>query len=240
MTTPIPHFASNETQHDNATIDLLLRRRSLVASKHSDPGPNKEELELILRCATRVPDHAKLTPWRIQVVQGEARANLGERFAQIYQQENPDATEEKLEKERQRPLRSPLVLIVSTRIKSERIPRWEQILSGGAVCQNILIAATALGYASQWLSEWVNFSAAIKAYLDIPTSDKILGFMYIGTASQQPKERPRPELEDVVSYPTFAHEPASDAVPSPQQGDYCHMPTYWMLAKINKKTRCCY
>lgn len=240
MTAPIAPFALNEAQHDNATIDLLLRRRSLVASKHTEPGPSKDELELILRCATRVPDHAKLTPWRIQVVQGEARATLGERFAQIYQQENPDATEERLEKERQRPLRSPLLLIVSTKIESERIPRWEQILSGGAVCQNILIAASALGYASQWLSEWVNFNATIKAYLDIPSSDRILGFMYIGTASEQPKERLRPELEDVVSYPTFAHEPVSDAVSSLQQGDYCPMPTYWMLAKMNNKIRCCY
>lgn len=183
------------------TIDLLLRRRSLVAAKHSDPGPTAEELDMILRCATRVPDHAKLAPWRIKVVEGEARERLGDLFGNVFKKNNPDATLERLVAERNRPLRSPLVLIVSTKIESEeRIPRWEQILSGGAVCQNILIAATALGYASQWLSEWPNYDPVVKAALGVTASDEILGFIYIGTASEKPTERPRPELADVVSY----------------------------------------
>lgn len=187
-------------QHDNPTIDLLLRRRSLVVAKHTEPEPSPEELELILRCATRVPDHGKLAPWRIQVVRGEARSKLGQTFAEIFEQDNPEAKAEQIEVERQRPLRSPLLLIVSTKIEKAKIPRWEQILSGGAVCQNILIAATALGYASQWLSEWVNFHGAVKTHLNISQDDEILGFIYIGSASQQPTERPRPELADVVSY----------------------------------------
>ncbi|MEM7125934.1 MAG: nitroreductase [Chloroflexota bacterium] len=183
------------------TIGLLLTRRSLVAAKHCEPGPSAEELDIILRCATRVPDHAKLTPWHIQVVQGDARQNLGNLFAEVYRANNPGVTPEKIEQERNRPLRSPLILIVSTKIESEeRIPRWEQILSGGAVCQNILIAATALGYASQWLSEWPNYDDTVKGSLNIAPSDEILGFMYIGSATEKPKERPRPTLEDVVSY----------------------------------------
>ncbi|MEM7737955.1 MAG: nitroreductase [Deinococcota bacterium] len=190
----------NPPQHDNATIDLLLRRRSLVVAKQVEPGPNTEELETILRCAIRVPDHAKLTPWRIQVVESDAQVELGKVFAEIYQRENPDAEEARLEVERLRPTRAPLLLIVSTKIESDRIPRWEQILSGGAVCQNILVAATALGYASQWLSEWPNYNEDVKAHLGIAQSDEILGFIYIGSANEPPKERPRPELGDVVSY----------------------------------------
>lgn len=183
------------------TIGLLLSRRSLVAAKHGEPGPTPEELNIILRCATRVPDHAKLAPWRIKVVAGEARERLGDLFANVFQKNNPDASVDRVVAERNRPLRSPLVLIVSTKIESEdRIPRWEQILSGGAVCQNILIAATALGYASQWLSEWPNYDPMVKAALGITASDEILGFMYIGTATEKPAERPRPELADVVSY----------------------------------------
>ncbi|MEM7538213.1 MAG: nitroreductase [Chloroflexota bacterium] len=183
------------------TIELLLTRRSVVAKNQCEPGPTAAELETLLRCATRVPDHAKLTPWRIQVVQGEARERLGDIFAEVFQQNNPDASEERVTFERQRPLRSPLVLIISTKIEStERIPRWEQILSGGAVCQNTLVAATALGYASQWLSEWPNYDETVKERLGIAPSDEILGFMYIGSAAEPPTERVRPTLEDVVSY----------------------------------------
>ncbi len=183
------------------TIDLLLTRRSVVAAKQSEPGPTAAELDIILRCATRVPDHAKLTPWRIQVVQGEARERLGALFANVFRENNPDAREEKVAVEYQRPLRAPLVLIVSTKINHKApIPHWEQILSGGAVCQNILIAATALGYASQWLSEWPNYDETIKDALGITRTDEILGFIYIGSASEKPKERPRPILEDVVEY----------------------------------------
>lgn len=188
------------TLHPDPTIDLLLRRRSLVVASQTEPGPSAKDLEVILRCATRVPDHAKLTPWRIQVVQGEAQAKLGEVFAEVFKAQNPNANKERLEAERRRPQRAPLLLIVSSKLESERIPRLEQLLSGGAVCQNILIAATALGYASQWLSEWVNYDADVKAHLDVSPTDEILGFMYLGTASEKPKERPRPELEEIVSY----------------------------------------
>ena len=183
------------------TIELLLTRRSLVAAKHCEPGPTPDELETILRCATRVPDHKKLAPWRIQVAQGEARARLGSLIADTFCRNNPDAKAERIAFERQRLLRSPLVLIVSTKIESEeRVPRWEQILSGGAVCQNILIAATAFGYASQWLSEWPSYDDTIKAALNIASSDEILGFLHIGSAAEQPTERLRPLLDEIVSY----------------------------------------
>ena len=183
------------------TIELLLTRSSMKAAVHSEPGPGPDDLDVILRCATRVPDHGRLTPWRILVVQGEAREELGSIFESIYRSNHPDATEENIAFEHRRPLRSPLVLVVSTKIESvERIPRWEQVLSGAAVCQNILIASTALGYACQWLSGWAAEDEAVKAALHIAPGDQILGFIYIGTASTKPDDRPRPALDAVVDY----------------------------------------
>ena len=184
----------------NPTIDLLLDRRSLVASKMIDPGPSVEELETILRCATRVPDHGKLNPWRIQVVQGDARRALGKVWGDIFKRNNPKALAEQLDFEYTRPCRAPLMLMVSTKIESLRIPSWEQILSGAAVCQNALIAATALGYHGQWLSEWSNYDEAAKAAAGLSTRDYFLGFIYIGTASEPPVERTRPDLKDVVTH----------------------------------------
>ena len=181
-------------------IDLLLTRRSLVAAKLTEPGPTSEELDIILRCATRVPDHGKLTPWRIQVVQGDARRDVGRIWGDTYKRKNPDATEDQVQFEYERPTRAPLMLAVSTKIEGDRIPKWEQILSGAAVCQNMLIAAHALGYHAQWLSEWPNYDEDIKAEMGVSKEDQFLGFIYIGTASVPPAERIRPSLEDVVSY----------------------------------------
>ncbi len=122
-------------------------------------------------------------------------------MAEVFQANNPDASEKKIIFERERLCRAPLILIVSTKIESEdRIPRWEQLLSGAAVCQNILVAAIALDYASQWLTEWYSYDESVKAALNIAPSDEIIGFMYIGTATEKPKERPRPDLADVVEY----------------------------------------
>ncbi len=184
----------------NPTIDLLLKRRSLVVANMTNPGPSVEELRIILRCATRVPDHGKLTPWRISVIQGNARKEVGQIWGDTFREKNPDATEEQIQAEYERPARAPVMLVVSTKIESDRVPEWEQILSGAAVCQNTLVAATALGYHAQWLSEWPNYDDDVKREMGLAPEDQFLGFIYIGTAERPPVERPRPELSDVVSY----------------------------------------
>ena len=184
----------------NQTIDLLLNRRSLVASKLIDPGPSKEELNLILRCAIRVPDHGKLAPWRIKVFEGASKENLGRKCGDIFKKNNPDASPAQLTAEYERPSRAPLLLIVSTKLQEARIPKWEQILSGGAVCQNILVAANALGYHSQWLSEWPNYDDEVKAISGLEENDEFLGFIYMGSAEEKPSERKRPIFEEIVSF----------------------------------------
>ena len=166
----------------------------------SEPGPIADELETILRCATRVPDHGKLSPWRIQVVQGDARHDLGRVWGEIYKRNNPEAPTEQLDFEYNRPCRAPIMLMMSTKIESQRIPAWEQILSGAAVCQNALIAASSLGYHAQWLSEWPNYDEDAKAAAGLTKGDYFLGFIYIGTAIEAPAERTRPQLEDVVTW----------------------------------------
>lgn len=184
----------------NPTIDLLLRRRSLVVANLTEPGPSEEELEIILRCATRVPDHGKLAPWRITVVQGNARAHVGQIWGDTFKRKNSDASEEQIQAEYERPTRAPLMLVVHTKIENDRIPEWEQILSGAALCQNTLIAATALGYHAQWLSEWPNYDDDVKREMGLAPEDRFLGFIYIGTAGQPPVERARPALAEVVTH----------------------------------------
>ena len=178
------------------TIDLLLKRRSLVAMFLKAPGPNENELEMILRCGTRVPDHKGVAPWRIQIADRATQDKLHAKLPELYEGYDLAPLEKTTTKE---PKTAPLLLIVSSQTTSPKAPRSEQLLSCAATCQNILIAAHALGYHSQWLTEWMAYNPKVKAYLGIPQEEDIIGFLYIGTAPEGTKERPRPELSKIVS-----------------------------------------
>jgi nitroreductase len=182
-------------------VDLLLSRRSVLAVNIGPPGPDDEALQTMLRIATRVPDHGKLTPWRIQVLREEGQRQLGDLLARLFAEANPAATEKQVNFERNRLQRAPLLLAVTAKIRpNHKIPEMEQLLSAGAVCYSLLIAATAVGYAAQWLTEWPAYRPeVVEALGHDPQTDRIVGFVYLGTATEPPAERPRPELADIVS-----------------------------------------
>jgi nitroreductase len=182
------------------SLDLLLTRRSVSANALGDPGPNATELELILRAAARVPDHKKLTPWRFVLFQGEARALFGKQLADICRAEEKEPGAFRLENEAKRFLRAPVVIAVISRVvQNPAAPEWEQVLSAGAACQNMILAATALGYGAQWITEWCAYSAGVRRALGLADNERVAGFVYIGTAREKPEERERPKLEDIVS-----------------------------------------
>ena len=124
-------------------LDLLLKRRSVPARNMVEPGPDAAALERILRAGTRVPDHGKLAPWRIQVLRKDGQRRLGETMAEIFARENAEANEAQIEAMRQKPALAPLLLVITHKPQPGKIPELEQILSGGALCQNILMAAHA-------------------------------------------------------------------------------------------------
>lgn len=181
----------------NPTIQTLLTRRSQLAANMVEPGPNEQELETILKCAIRVPDHKKLAPWRIQIVDKTNQTKLGSLLAKI--KRDGQANESAIASATAFPQRAPLLLIVSTKIVSTKAPASEQLLSAGAVCQNILIAATSLGYRGQWISDWPAYDETVKTALGIAKDDYLVGFLFIGSSDETPTERPRPELAEIVS-----------------------------------------
>ena len=184
----------------NPVIKHLLTRRSVSANSLGEPGPSETELELILRAASRVPDHKKLAPWRFLVFQGEARAAFGEVLAATCRAEESDPGAFRLETEAKRFLRAPLVIAVISRVVENRAaPEWEQVLSAGAACQNLLLAATALGYGAQWITEWYGYSQGVRQALKLAENERVAGFAYIGTAKEKPEERERPALSAIVS-----------------------------------------
>ncbi len=183
-------------------IEFLMNRRSLVVRDMTEPGPSDAELDQIINAGLRVPDHGRCAPWRIQIVRKEAQGRLGEVFAQAYLKEHPDATDEELEVERDRPQRAPVLLVVTAYPNMERIakvPVMEQKLSGGALCQNILNGAHALGYAAQWLTEWPVYNSDIKRALGHAADTEIIALIYIGSAPEKPGERARAEYAQVVT-----------------------------------------
>ena len=186
----------------HAAIDLLLRRRSVLAKDLGEPGPNAEQLETILAAGLRVPDHGRVEPWRIQVLHKTAQASLAEICRQVFERDNAGASDAVIEAEHARMQRSPVLLVVSSHPdpqRFEKVPAIEQLLSAGALCQNMLIAAQALGFGAQWVTGWPAYHAEIRTALGHSADTEIVGFVHVGTPPEPPRERPRPDRETIVS-----------------------------------------
>ncbi len=184
----------------NESLSRLLSRRSVPPRWLGEPRPSAEEIETMLTAAARVPDHGKLVPWRFILIEGEARQRMGEILVDAFLADNPDADSEKVAVERERFSKAPLVVaVVSRTVPHVKIPEWEQVLSAGAVCMNLLNAATALGYGASWLSGWACFDRRVLDALGLAPNERIAGYVHIGTAKEKPTDRDRPNLADIVT-----------------------------------------
>jgi nitroreductase len=183
----------------NTTIDLLASRRSVPPHLLNEPGPTEAELATLLTIASRVPDHGKLAPWRFLVIQGDARSRIGERIAAAFVADEPGAPAEKVALERGRLARAPLVVGVVSRARPHvKIPEWEQVMSAGAVCMNLVVAAHAIGFAASWLTEWFAFDRRVLDAFGLAPDETVAGFIHLGRAREVPEDRVRPSLPDIV------------------------------------------
>ena len=186
-------------------IKFLQSRRSITAKNMICNEVNEDDLEDILSCGIRVPDHGALNPWELIVINGNAKLRLGnDILAKEYHLNNPEASVDDINFERSRLCRASVVIAVLFKpVSHPKIPFWEMQLSSGAVCSNLLIAAQSLGYAAQWLTEWYAYNnSMIKELGGNPNTDKIAGFIYIGDKDKTPIERRRPSKEKVIRYIT--------------------------------------
>ena len=184
-------------------IKFLQIRRSITAKNMIDNNINEDDLEAILDCGIRVPDHGALNPWKLIVIKNNARFRIGnDILAKEFKINNPTATEEEIDYERKRFCRANVIIAVLFKpVSHPKIPLWEMELSSGAVCTTLLIAAQSLGYAAQWLTEWYAYSKAIIIELGgNPDTDKVAGFIYIGNKEKDPIERRRPKKENVIDF----------------------------------------
>ena len=183
-----------------ALRDYLLTRRSVGMAFLKEPGPDAGELDQILTIGTRVPDHGKITPWRLVIIEGEARVAAGEKLAEIAARQNRAVDEAGLDIERGRFLPAPLtVVVISSPQEHPKVPKLEQLLSAGNVAFNLLHGASALGFAATWVTRWYAFDAEAAQMLGARAGEQIVGFVHIGTPTATIEDRPRPALADIVS-----------------------------------------
>lgn len=177
--------------------EFLAKRRSASKNDIVAPGPNERELAELLHAASRVPDHRKLGPWRFIVFEGEARERFGEIIEATFTAKKPDANEKQRAVERTRFLRAPVVVtIVSSPVDDGRTPIWEQELSAGALCYNLLLSARASGWASVWLTEWIAYDENITKALGLTETERVAGFVYLGSSDLHLPERLRPDVAE--------------------------------------------
>lgn len=188
-------------------LSLLATRRSGKARDLAAPGPDAAQLEAILGIATRVPDHGKLAPWRFVTVEPDQREAFAALLLKAYLADKPEAG--RLEREavdsfaRQAPT---LVVVISVPNTDSSVPVWEQELSAGAACMNLLTAAHAHGFVGSWLTGWASYSSMVRDAFGGP-NDRIAGFIFLGTPTKPLEERPRPDLATVAgrwAYPSQA------------------------------------
>ncbi len=193
----MPDFAPKSQE----ALEFLLRRRSHPSITMTEPAPSEDELTVILTAAARVPDHGKLAPWRFIVYGNDQGKRIGERLLAILEaRQDTSMDDAQRQQELTRFTRAPIVVgVLSCAAVHPKIPIWEQELSAGAVCMNLVNAAAASGFASQWLTEWYSFDEEAAQMLGAMDTERFAGFVHIGTPTQPPSERPRPDLSEICS-----------------------------------------
>lgn len=178
----------------NATLELLRSRRSVPPNLMTGPAPSAAEQALLLEIASRVPDHGRLVPWRFLVLEGEGRVKAGQIVGAAFRAAHPQADAEKVAYEAARLTHAPLVIgVVSKAAPHVKIPEWEQVLTAGAVCMNLVTAANAMGFAANWLTNWFSYDQAVLDGLGVAAGERLAGFVHIGRSEARPADRERPD-----------------------------------------------
>ncbi len=184
----------------SSVVAFLSSRKSGSAKTMGLPGPSQKQLECILQIAVRVPDHGKLAPWRFVLFEGEARGKIGAAFAKRWSDLNPTHGAEMLAFHRGLFERAPVVVVVvSTAALHSKIPVWEQQLSAGAVCYNMVLSASAMGLHAQWQSDWVAYDNEAKRAMGLVETEQVAGVIYLGTSTVELEDRPRPEVAKLLT-----------------------------------------
>jgi nitroreductase len=185
---------------DQHAVDFLRSRRSVPAAQLQPPGPTPDELREIVATAIRVPDHGKMTPWRLVALAGDAGARYGEALAALHARVDPGVPDKALAKDRDRFAHSPVVLAVVARIDEHhpKIPPQEQLLSAGCLAFNLLLSAQAAGFGAQWLTGWSCYDREAAKLLGLADDERAIAYIHLGSRGAETPERNRPDVDQVL------------------------------------------
>ena len=183
-------------------LEFMLTRRSRPAKTLGAPLPSRDDLQPILTAALRTPDHGKLEPWRLIVLDAAALSRLSELVST--RGTALGRTPEEIDKQRLHFANGGLaVAVIASPVESAKIPHIEQILSAGAVCLSLVNAALAAGWGANWLSGWASHDQVFRQNgLGLAEHELIAGLIHIGTETSAPPDRPRPDLDAKVTWLT--------------------------------------
>lgn len=181
-------------------IDYLLTRSSAPIAELREPAPDDGEIKTILTAASRVPDHGRLAPWRFIVYRGDVRERIGEKLLELAEKREGPLPEGRRSQELTRFSRAPLVIgVISSPKDNPKIPQWEMFLSGGMAAMNLMIAANALGYDANMITNWYSDTEEGRALLGLAPHERVVGFVHIGTHEGTIVERPRPDVSTLYA-----------------------------------------
>jgi len=194
---PAPAFGETlPVEASDEALRFLARRRSVSAMSLTAPGPDDQALTDLMRIAARVPDHGKLAPWRFIILRGDAKDAFAEQITPLADsQVNPVKAKAALRKLTRPPV---CIAVISRHIPGE-IPEWEQRQSASAVCHQMLLAAAAMGWGANWITDWYSYDPRALALLGVGEGEQVAGYLYLGTATEAPQERPRPDIAPITS-----------------------------------------
>ena len=198
----IPPGTVNRALRDEAALTFLSTRRSRPPRTLAAPAPDRTALREMLTIAARVPDHGKLEPWRFIVLEKPALERLADEAAVFA------AThllpEEVAAKGVSQFVQSPLcVALIAVPRPTEKVPAIEQTLSVGAAGMQLVNAALAAGWGAAWLTGWVAHDLRFAApALGLAPGEWVAGLIHIGTETAPPPERPRPDLDSLITWVT--------------------------------------
>jgi nitroreductase len=206
----------------SSPLQLLRTRRSGRPRDMVEPGPDEDQLREMLSIAMRVPDHGKLAPWRFVIVRKGDRPALERVLQQAFRLSCPEPSRAELDAVTRFAHQAPtLVVVLSSPIPGHKIPVWEQQLSAGAACMNLLNAAHALGFTGGWITGWPTYSEVVRRSFG-REGESIAGFMFIGNPANPLEERVRPDFGKVVS--VWAPNPDTSASPGDDAAEVAHQP----------------
>jgi nitroreductase len=153
------------------------------AGRLAEPGPNPEQLQKLIAAAARAPDHGRLKPWRIVIVNDAAREAFATAAANARRARVPDLTDDQMVAERDKINRSPSIIVIGCALKKnlDKVPEIEQVVAVGAAVQNMFLAAHAMGFGVMWKTGAAAYDDGVKAAVGLAPADHIIAILHLGT-----------------------------------------------------------